>query len=429
MALFRHLSRSQIPITFGELSKFFLSYIKKKSITLKATCIHLVWDTYPEVSIKSGEQSRRRAASGTAVFHLSGESQKVPRSFQQYLSNGKNKEALISFFLKCWQKDINTLQDVPLFFAHGKTCHKFENLNGATSKHAVSSLFCDHQEADSRMMMHTVYAARSSSSIIILSPDTDVFILALSCVYKINSASNLFVLSSQCTLYNMTLLKNTFSEEQCKALLGFRCFTGCDSVSSFRNKGKKTALQVLSKNPVFFRSFAELGESWDPSDGLCQELESYVCRLYGGTETSVDQARLNLFKKKKANELALPPTMDSLYLHIRRAAYQAGIWRRCCYLDIEPPAPELHGWVLTDKNRLDLKWSTLPDVPSIVTDFVQCACKTGCSGVRCSCRRKGMSCTELCECSQCENLPCHDDCHIYSSDEEQECSDSDTDLE
>ena len=142
-----------------------------------------------------------------------------------------------------------------------------------------------------------------------------------------------------------------------------------------------------------------------PSSKLSQVLERFVCRLYGGQENSIDTVRLDLFKRKKAKEGVLPHTKDSLLAHTKRAAYQTAIWRRCEEQNIGASPPELHGWIKTEERGLEPQWSTKPAMPPAVTDFVQCGCKTGCTGGRCSCRRKDLFCTELCECSDCENIP------------------------
>ena len=120
MVLLRQLNRSQIPDTFGGLSSFVLDCVRRKAESVKATCVHLVWDTYPDVSIKSGEQSRRQAALSTSVFHLSrdGQKQKVPRNFAQFLSNGKNKNSLIGFLFNCWKSDVSKMGGITFFFLH-----------------------------------------------------------------------------------------------------------------------------------------------------------------------------------------------------------------------------------------------------------------------------------------------------------------------
>ena len=449
MVLLRQLNRSQIPDTFGGLSSFVLDCVRRKAESVKATCVHLVWDTYPDVSIKSGEQSRRQAALGTSVFHLSGDGQKqkVPRNFAQFLSNGKNKNSLIGFLFNCWKSDVSKMGGITLFFAHAKVCHKLkhENLGGSTDSDELSSLCthdmagrntsvtvvpelaCDHQEADTRMLLHTAHAARTSSSVTIFSPDTDVFLLALSCVHSLESTA-LYVLASQGTVYDMNTVKDSFTEKECNALLGLHSFSGCDSVSSFRNKGKKSVLQVLTKYPEFLSCFADLGQTWTPSSELCKDLERFVCRLYGSEETSINAVRLALFKKKKANEYILPPTEDSLDLHTKRAAYQTAIWRRCGEQEIKPPPPEEHGWTMTEGSGLEPQWSLKPTMPPAVTQFVQCGCKLSrCIDNHCMCRRKERVCTDICECANCENNLKQTATTDFSSDSELELSESDND--
>ena len=40
-------------------------------------------------------------------------------------------------------------------------------------------LNCDHEEADTRLLLHARHAAESNSTVIIRSPDTDVAVIAL----------------------------------------------------------------------------------------------------------------------------------------------------------------------------------------------------------------------------------------------------------
>lgn len=62
MVLLRQLRGQQISQTFGDLSHAVLDCVANKTAAAGATSVHVVWDTYPEVSIKSAEQARRRAA-------------------------------------------------------------------------------------------------------------------------------------------------------------------------------------------------------------------------------------------------------------------------------------------------------------------------------------------------------------------------------
>ena len=76
-------------------------------------------------------------------------------------------------------------------------------------------------------------------------------------------------------------------------------FSGCDSVSSFKGKGKKAAWNLLKKHPQFISTFADLGQSWTLPLHTEKELEKFVCLMYGCPLDDVNKARLALFKQKK----------------------------------------------------------------------------------------------------------------------------------
>ena len=180
-------------------------------------------------------------------------------------------------------------------------------------------------------------------------------------------------------------------------------FLGSDSTSSFHGKGKVFALKAARKRDSHCDAFVELGESIDPSPNLVASLESFVCCLYRlESEINVNRARYALFKEGKYGEELLPPNKDSLLLHIRRANYECFIRRRCCEALINPPSPVRHGW-LNVANSLQIHWLTMPAAPESLLQSVNCSCKTGCTSQRCSCKRAGVVCTDVCQCNSCEN--------------------------
>jgi hypothetical protein len=62
-------------------------------------------------------------------------------------------------------------------------------------------------------------------------------------------------------------------------MLGFHAFTGCDTVSSFAG------------NPNHVSAFKSLGESSTIREGVLEILEDFVCALYGGDGSNVNEIR------------------------------------------------------------------------------------------------------------------------------------------
>ena len=66
-----------------------------------------------------------------------------------------------------------------------------------------------------------------------------------------------------------------------KSLIGFHAFTGNDYYSSFFSKGKWACWKVLAKNNKFINTFSLMGQTWELDKQVFDELEEFVCLLYG----------------------------------------------------------------------------------------------------------------------------------------------------
>ena len=73
---------------------------------------------------------------------------------------------------------------------------------------------------------------------------------------------------------------------------------------------------MLTENEEFITTFEEIGDRFDLSDELVNDIERFVCRLYGDKQNtnSVNDQRYILFKNGKYAEEHLPPTKDVLHL-------------------------------------------------------------------------------------------------------------------
>ena len=74
--------------------------------------------------------------------------------------------------------------------------------------------------------------------------------------------------------------KVDLDEDIIDALIGFHAFTGNDFVSSFLRKGKNTCFKLLSSSSKFKSAFSLLGSSWDLTDDIFYQLQSFFLHLY-----------------------------------------------------------------------------------------------------------------------------------------------------
>ena len=226
-----------IPDTFGKLVEMILGRILSWASNLKSTRVDFVCDTYPDISIKNMERSGR-AEGGSTVVRILGADQKVPRQFRKFLSVGKNKESLVEFFvqhLKHVEKLSDLMRNVELFVSHGKMCHQLSTNSGEDVLiEECEELYSDHEEADTRLLLHAKQASRSHNHVIIRSPDTDVFILLLGHRSAIPTALYFDTgIGNQKRILDIGKVHLTLGSELCDALIGFHAFTGIHFCSNF----------------------------------------------------------------------------------------------------------------------------------------------------------------------------------------------------
>ena len=106
----------------------------------------------------------------------------------------------------------------------------------------------------------------------------------------------------------------------------FHAFTGCDTVSCFAGRGKKTAFTVWKSYPAVTDAFLQLATTPTPlvSEACMIYLERFVILLYDRTsnKANVNEARKQLFVQKGGAYDVIPPTRAALLQHTKRAAYK-----------------------------------------------------------------------------------------------------------
>ena len=138
-----------------------------------------------------------------------------------------------------------------------------------------------------------------------------------------------------------------------------------------------------------------------------RKAEAFICSLYNVSNripTSADEARYLLFCQKAQSNLQLPPTSDSLLQHIKRANYQAYVWRKALVPRQDLPTPAGNGWTIQG-NSLFPQLMTKPPAPESILELVNCQCSKSSCTQKCSCSNNGLACTEACKCIADEN--CH----------------------
>lgn len=422
MALLQSLTSRDIPRTFAELASLvflrLVSYLPAATPGLTRRADFVI-DQYKHLSIKCFERQRRASLSAIRTVIYRPE-QKVPSDWKRYLSNGNNKADLVNFFCEQWQDSELFAEKLGigahLFITSGTSCFRLwaTRHQGSAGKEEqmmmnvqqVPELTCNHEEADTRLLLHAHHAASNGyNTVIIRSPDTDVALLAAALLPDISAHILFRTGTKQRTRFiDINAVAAKLGREVCSALPGLHAFTGSDTTSAFVGKGKTAALKLVQANDILRAAMTNLGQSFTITPQTLLGCVLFVCALYGRPDkVDVNEVRYLLFCSSALPAHQLPPTLDALSKHVHRSNYQAAVWRRALTARPEIPSPLGNGWKLNNNEELAIDWMEQEPAPKELMQLVSCRCRTGCNSRRCSCLKDSLSCTDACQCTACIN--------------------------
>ena len=272
------------------------------------------------------------------------------------------------------------------------------------SRESRQELSSDHEEADTRIVLHARDAAvRGYHQVNVLCRDTDVLVLLLAHRQDLCQEIWMFSGTSRTKRY-IPVHKISLPEEKRKSLLAFHTITGCDTTSQFAGIGKQSALKIFDSSSKLIE---HLGEHCPPEESVLADAEAFVCQLYNhGTDgVDINEERAAAFRKVKKNLDSLPPTKDALHLHIRRANFQCMIWKKAKEPRPSLSSPEDNGWFYKE-GVLKPKLMNQEEVSASCLQLVFCGCSSSnsCINRRCTCVRMSLGCSKGCKCGDvCRN--------------------------
>ena len=175
-------------------------------------------------------QREKRASHGTSNVRIYGRDQTVFKPWKKFLSSGRNKENQVAFLLESWSNmDRHSLGELQLYVTSGEHCTKLYVVDDDIIQEQVDELSCDHEEADTSLLLHAAHAGRSGyPSVVIKSPDTDVFVLALFSKLALPETSVFMHTGTgdRSRIVSVDVVSRGISQELSSALPGFHAFTG-----------------------------------------------------------------------------------------------------------------------------------------------------------------------------------------------------------
>ena len=362
-------------------TQVFLPYLQSQ----QAARVDIVWDVYLPDSLKAFTRSTR----GKGVRRRVEQSSSIPQNWSEFLRIDENKMELFAF-LATSVASMETDKQIISTHHADVLCTKPRDLSGIAR--------CNHEEADTRIMLHVDDAVKHGhTKVSIRTVDTDVVVLAVTSAQRLD-IPELWVAFGTGNNYRFLAaheMARVLGPDRCRALPMFHAFTGCDTVSFFGGRGKKTAWETWQRYNEVTAAFCALG---DEPDTTCveehfQSLQRYVILLYDRTSSQdcINATRKQLFTQKGRAIDGLPPTKAALIQHVKRAAYQAGhCWGQMMSVQATLPSPSEWGWNRGDGCGWNICWTTLPEATNVCRELLRCGCKKGCRG-ECKCTKDRMS--------------------------------------
>ncbi|KAG7168460.1 hypothetical protein Hamer_G002523 [Homarus americanus] len=354
--------------------------------------LDLVWDCYLKFgSLKATVRCNR----GKGIRRSITASGPLPCNWQNFLHNSDNKEELFSFLSE---------QVMQLVVKESKqlvVIDKKQVLTVPPQKDTANLAPCNHEEADTSMMVHAADALECGHRrILIRTVDTDVVILAVALAIERSEVLDelwlTFVTGKNRRYIAAQQIAKALGPEKSRALPVFHAITGYDTVSVFAGHSKKAAWATWNAFPEVTTAFLSLAST---PDGVLSTLERFIVLLYDRTSTccDVNVVRKKLFSRKSRSLKHLPPTRAALEQHIKRAAYQAGhIWEQAAIAFVSLPSPCDWGWMKSG-DELEPLWITLSEVSKSCHELISCGCRKHCGG-KWRRQKAALKCTGLCAC-------------------------------
>ena len=201
-------------------------------------------------------------------------------------------------------------------------------------------------------------------------------------------------------MISLNTIATNLGTTTCKSMALFHAFTGSDSTSSFKFKGKRSCCTLMQKVPSLMEEFATIvDDPFEITPRLKEVATNFVCRLYtkeSNEDNDVDLVRMRLFSQKTRDVERIPPTSDALDQHLKRSVFQASIWTTAHMSMMPENSPTNHGWKEENDKLLPI-WTTLPLAKDVFHLDVKCSCPGSCS--RCKCMKAKLKCTRQCKCT------------------------------
>lgn len=371
--------------------------------------IHLVLDSYIEMSLKEGERMRRTDTTGIDIIGMNRETP-IPQQLDKFWASQENKRnlQLLVRDIVCNRAPGNATVIASSFVSEDEVIPA--KLAGGQE---IPDLLNWIEEADSRLVVHVEWAVRvkQCKRVVVVSNDTDTFALLLHYTPYLQALGlqemwQQYGTGEKRRMLPLHQVVSQLGAPLAKTVIKAHILTGDDCMSKV---GTKHAAMVC--DPVQY--LTNFGETVILSEQDAGQAEKYLVKVWAGarsttTAETFDQLRVVNYTSASAGIDALPPTSSVIRGHIHRGAFFV---HRACQLLVthdeqERLDPVEHGWEEHFGTLLPSKCLKL-----LSSSFIAiCKCGGKCDTRRCGCRSAGVKCCTFChgktvsDNSSCKNL-------------------------
>ena len=355
--------------------------------------IHIIFDSYNELSIKEGERIRRAGENSAVDLAIMDETVPIPHQLDKFWASTVNKQNLQLLARDVGERD---LQDVVLsgMVVNEELISARLKQNGSPASDP-SILSNWQEEADCRIISHVHWAVETGChKVVVVSNDTDTVILLLHYIglFEEGGLQEFWVqfgTGDKRRMIPLHVLHLKLGDKLCHVLIKAHITTGDDAMSKV---GTKHAALVCRPE----RFLSSFGESPVLSEADLHQAEQYLVHVWAGarskpTATTFDQLRLDIHRHAVVGLEELPPTSSVIWGHLRRAFY---VIRNVLTLltDASQLDPFDYGWINQDGMLLPLE--SLKPIPAKMLSL--CGCGGKCNSKRCSCKAADVMCVTYC---------------------------------
>ena len=247
-----HMNPPRRAKTYGGYCDEIVAAIKSVCAGAEVKRLNVVFDVYCPLSRK--RETREARGSKSAIRVSVKENTPVVRDTNAFLASENNKTELFGMIANRIDRTVSETTLVAT-----KLEGVVSNRDSLQAHYLLQP--CNKEEADDRIFLHVRNASlRGYRKTTIITVDTDVVVIACYIFFDLD-VDELWIeygTGKNKKWIPIHVYASLLGEEKCRAMLFWYTYTGCDTVSKFLGRGKKTAWKTWLKYPEATKTFKRL---------------------------------------------------------------------------------------------------------------------------------------------------------------------------